>query len=200
MDNLERESSQGSLRCLYTNADSLTNKMDELTARITMDKPDVIGITETVPKSCPGEPVLSTSFVIPGYTMYSTEKGRGAALYIREGIRSVPVSVEGQEGVVAVWCSVPLTRGDQLMVGLVYRSPSSNDSDNKMLFKTLSDVLKRRYSHLLLMGDYNYPTIGWDTMTSYAGDEDSSHEFLEICKDCFLYQHVDKPTHFRGDQ
>ena len=200
MDNMEGKSCQNTLKCLYTNADSLTNKMDEFVARITTDEPDIIGITETVPKSCLEGSVMSSGFALPGYTLYSTLNGRGSALYIREGIKSVPLDVDIREGVVAVWCSIPLVHGDRLLVGLVYRSPSSGDNDNRKLFKTLTDALSRSYSHLLLMGDFNYPNINWDSMSSDAADTDSSHEFLEICKDGFLYQHVDKPTHYRGEQ
>ena len=39
-----------SLRCMYTNADSLHNKLPELAAEITVRKPDIILITEVKPK------------------------------------------------------------------------------------------------------------------------------------------------------
>ena len=38
------------IQCLYTNADTLTNKMPELKALIQDHKPSVIAITEVTPK------------------------------------------------------------------------------------------------------------------------------------------------------
>ncbi len=39
------------LNCLYTNADSLTNKLDELKGLVKDTQPDLIGITEVKPKN-----------------------------------------------------------------------------------------------------------------------------------------------------
>ena len=39
------------LKFLYTNADQFVNKRDDLLARIAGDEPDVILITEFIPKS-----------------------------------------------------------------------------------------------------------------------------------------------------
>ena len=35
-----------SLKCWYTKADSLSNKFDELKSRLSIDKPDIVAITE----------------------------------------------------------------------------------------------------------------------------------------------------------
>ena len=38
------------LKCLYTNADQFVNKRDDLVMSIAGDKPDIILITEVIPK------------------------------------------------------------------------------------------------------------------------------------------------------
>jgi len=40
------------------------------------------------------------------------------------------------------------------------------------------------------MGDFNYGEIDWETMDASA----EGGEFLEMVQDCFLTQHVMKPT------
>ena len=35
-----------SLKCWYTNADSLSNKFNELKSRLATDKPDIVAVTE----------------------------------------------------------------------------------------------------------------------------------------------------------
>ena len=40
------------LLCMYTNVDSLFNKKEELLARVNALNPDIIGITEVLPKYC----------------------------------------------------------------------------------------------------------------------------------------------------
>ena len=140
MDNMEGKGRTMSLRCVYTNADSLANKMDEFEARIREHRPDVIGVTETLPKST--STFIANSFVptLHGYTSYSTGEGRGASLFIRADITSMPLELKVCEGVVAVGCIIPLQGSDQMTIGLIYRSPSSTDMNNQNLLRALSDI------------------------------------------------------------
>ena len=49
---------------------------------------------------------------------------------------------------------------------------------------------------VLLCGDFNYGEINWD---SNKGKGRSSRKFLNVCQDCFLYQHIAAFTRCRGD-
>ena len=40
-----------SLKCWYTNVDSLSNKLDELKSKISVNKPDIVALSEIYPKS-----------------------------------------------------------------------------------------------------------------------------------------------------
>ena len=55
-----------------------------------------------------------------------------------------------------------------------------------------------KHSHVMIMGDYKYPDINWDTLTFDSAEDSPSQKFLSAYKDCFLYQHVTHPTHYRG--
>jgi hypothetical protein len=64
------------LHCIYTNADSLPNKFDELKARVqnTTEKYDIIGVTEVYTKNCrysPGKAELQ----LLGYELFCNESG-----------------------------------------------------------------------------------------------------------------------------
>jgi len=40
------------------------------------------------------------------------------------------------------------------------------------------------------MGDFNYPGIYWSTLKA----DDTGNKFLKLVLDCYLEQHVHKPT------
>ena len=74
--------------------------------------------------------------------------------------------------------------------------------NNKMLNKLLKEAKQKRYSHLLIMGDFNYKDIMWNQDWSTPSLSENSEEFLfvETLRDCYLYQHIDKPTRTRVGQ
>ena len=54
-----------------------------------------------------------------------------------------------------------LNNKDTLLVGCIYRSPNSSETNNINLLKLLREVSENRYSHKLIMGDFNFPEIDW---------------------------------------
>ena len=63
----------------------------------------------------------------------------------------------------STWCEISLGRNDKLLLGLIYRSPSSNEENNRHLRELIDVSAKLKYSHYLLMGDFNYKDINWET-------------------------------------
>jgi len=81
---------------------------------------------------------------------------------------------------------------DYLLVGAIYRSPSS-DAINS-IFKVcqlLNEVIQSHPPFLMIAGDFNYPGIDWFD-NQFSGNE-YEQQFYDI-NECTLYQHVDKPT------
>ena len=76
------------MNVLYTNADSLLCKIDELKHIVTIDKYDIIAITEVFPKYSSGLDYDSPEWCIPGYTAYKPTKktftGRCCIIYTRK--------------------------------------------------------------------------------------------------------------------
>ena len=60
------------LTCMYLNADVLTNKMTELNFIITNEKPDIVAISEVLPKNS-NRVIHKEEFIIPGYEMLARQ-------------------------------------------------------------------------------------------------------------------------------
>jgi len=90
-----------------------------------------------------------------------------------------------------IWSKVKIQKGEDLLIGVCYRSPSIEISDqrnNDMLCELTEEVRGRP---LLLMGDFNYPNIDW--LTSHGQTRDSQ-KFLNSVEENFWTQHVTEGT------
>ena len=63
---------------------------------------------------------------------------------------------------------------DKLLVGCIYRSESGSDNNNMKLRSLLGEAISKRYSHVLLMGDFNYPDMDWSNWTTKSECTDQS--------------------------
>ena len=50
----------------------------------------------------------------------------------------------------------------------------------------------------LLLEDFNYLDIDFDSYTTEEGPSDLQYEFIETIRDCYLYQHILHSTRGRG--
>ena len=119
------------LSCIYTNTDVLTNKMTELEAMIEKNKIDIIALTETLPKSYSNytQPEDFT-FVLDGYNSIQCFKGRGLCLFIKDTIKIDRISPYEDIFQTSLFVKIK-TAEDTLTLGLIYRSPTSDEEDNK---------------------------------------------------------------------
>jgi hypothetical protein len=87
-----------------------------------------------------------------------------------------------------------------MTIGLVYRSPSSTDTNNLILNTLLKSVSDAKPQNLLILGDFNYPEIEWDGNTCRASENHPATKFLHAIKESFLIEHVREPTRIRDGQ
>ena len=142
---------------MYTNLDTFCNKKPELLMRIAECQPDIIGFTEINPKHAYYE-ISVQKLMITGYDTYCNLQRRGSVLYVKASLQSLQVKMKTDVDA-SVWCSVKLHNNDSLLVGSVYRSPNAPDSDNEKFMLMINEVLQTKHSHLLIMGDFNFPEI-----------------------------------------
>lgn len=199
-----------SLKVLYTNADQLVNKRDDLSMHIAGDEPDIIMISEVIPKA-QTIPLSLALLSIPGYNLYisfdptQTNLGRsgsrGICIYTKEYLASAEVSLYKGTVIEQLWISLRLANEDKLLVGCVYLSPSGNRQHGMTeLEAMLKAVSNFNPSHILMAGDFNVPQIDWSSIHSPESPGHFSHSLIEITHDNYLTRHVTNPTRYRVGQ
>ena len=156
-----RNANKGSLSCLYSNVNSLKNKIEEFECLVAEEEPDVIGLTEVWMKEV---------YSIKGYhpvirhDRADDQKGGGVMLFIRETLEISECKELNSTGYEeAVWCMIHLSRVEKLLVGVIYRSPNSSKANNEKMNLILESAhLVNCTGNMLIMGDFNYPRINWD--------------------------------------
>ncbi|MCG8032216.1 MAG: hypothetical protein JAZ03_08575 [Candidatus Thiodiazotropha taylori] len=173
------------------------SKKEEMEIYVKENSPDIICITELLPKRS-----FFTNqeqfYQIEGYDLFSNDlsEGRGLAIYIKIRYSAVKLHIESvfKE---ALWCTIKLQNSDVLLFGCIYRSPNATEENFLQLQSLFRNVCTRRESHKLIMGDFNFREINWETITANVGEQHMSSRFIETIRDTFLFQHIKRPTRFR---
>ena len=164
----------------------------------------IVGITEVKAKN-------STLGISPAeysmewnkdYNMFhvnlENEEGRGLLMYIHNSLKveEVKMATNFQEN---LFVKVHTQANEHLLVGLIYRSPSHiSEPNNKKLREIIEEAESMKCTHCLLMGDFNYPNINWDTMTA-KNETSEEQSFIDCLQDNYFSQMVNKPTRWRGN-
>jgi len=139
----------------------------------------VIGVTESWATS----EILHSKLHINGYEVFRRDRatpnrGGGVLLYVKSTLQPIEHTVRSDFGD-SVWCKM-----GTLLIGVCYRSNNSSivgtDNDAKLCE--------------LVMGDFNFPEISWNSNTVSASGNTGSVKFFESVEDSFLSQHVQFPT------
>ena len=181
------------LKIMFTNAQSIGNKVDELRALASLLNPDIIALTETWANELAGNEL----FIIDGYDLIvrkdrnDTDMGRGGGIFIYASKKIHVWSLElnstfNQCASVRVKCD-----RENVNIHVIYRSPNSSRDNNGELNKWISEMRGTN----VLIGDFNYPEIDWENGLSGA----RSREFFETVTEKHMYQHVKEPTHASGN-
>ena len=182
-----------SISVLYTNAQSLVNKMSEMRAIATINDPDILIVTET----WTNEAISNEYLGIGGYDIIErkdrndTNKGRGGGIliYVKKVLYSWKMDCEtefNQCGVIGI-----KRNGRDLRVVGVYRSPNSTKPNDDLLCEWVAKM----NGLYVIIGDFNLPDTRWQTGCAGA----KGRRFLETMKDKFLTQHVEVATHDSGN-
>ena len=193
---------------MYTNADGLLNKRDLLTVCTNIEKPDIVMVSEVIPKA-QKLPITAQGLAIPGFrnamTNFNPEDAnlgnsgtRGLAVYIKDSLSISPVKLNSTfKEYLAI--EVSLTRSDKLLLVLIYRNRQglSDRESTDNLCKLLHELESKNASHMIIAGDFNMKEIDWNNNISHESPNHFCQLFLSCTQECFLHQHVSKPTRFR---
>ena len=181
----------------------MLNKRAELASIVQLNNPDIICVTEFLPKNY-RYPVQSSEMEIDNYKCFTNINKlschRGVLIYVKECLNAVEVDATLNEKE-SVWCEV-IFHKQKLLIGGIYRSPNSSAENdlliNKEIVKKVHD--NNKTNNIIIMGDFNYPDINWADNQSPLPNSTKSSLFIEATQDSFLHQHVYQPTHYRSDQ
>ena len=200
-----RKNDKSSLVYLSTNADVLTNKMEELVDVVKEYQPDVIGVSEVLPKNF-REQIYANQFIIDGYDMIphpniEENKGRGSILYIRSNLTHMPVEIKGSGKLFGehILQEIKIDDNESVIVALLYRSPTSDNVNNLNLIELLRELASLK-PETVSMGDVNLKYIDWENLVATNSDEsDINHTFIDCIKELDFTQHVLENTRQRGN-
>jgi hypothetical protein len=178
------------LKCFFVNARGLISKIDVLKNYVAELKLDVIGIAETFLN----DEVMLSEISIEGFTIYRKDrcnfkegKAGGVILYIKNEITSYECNDLNQSESESIWCTLKVDNTTSLTVGVCYRSQAASEQELKELFRTIETASK---GSVLIMGDFNYPKIDWNTLEC----DSTGIRFRDLLLDNYLCQHVTEPT------
>ena len=163
----------------------------------------MILITEVLPKShC--NTISSSRLSLDDYNAFfnfdpdgnqPATNTRGVCIYVS---KRIPVSEYHFSSCFQehIWISISLKSHDSLLVGCIYRSPSSESlSSSDSLCELLKSIPSDKFSHILICGDFNYPNIDWSLSSAPSCCEQL---FLDTVQDLYLFQHVLETTRNRN--
>ena len=129
---------------LYTNADTLSNKVEELQSLMSVHKPHVVVVTESLPKNCAHPEAYFQQ--VEGYTLLvNTNYKRGIFFYVHSLLKYTEVNdplVLSISECLVVGVKFPRST-NSIRIVAVYRSPSVNElspNNNANLLQYLHNV------------------------------------------------------------
>ena len=162
--------------------------------------PDIITITEAKPKSlryC----ITPSELNLDGFNVFSTnldsDTGRGMVTYISKSLNTTEVDLN-KEFIEFQCHDIQLHKDDKVRLLTIYRSPNSLSGNNDNLVSLLDSLSTNELDNLIILGDFNFPTIDWSTTSCNGPATSPPQKFLDCLQEHFWHQHIDKPTRVRG--
>ena len=146
--------SNNGFKCLHLNVHSLLPKMDEIRNMVSDLKIHCLSINETfLDKS-----IYDSEVNIENFSIFRNDRNRnggGVALYIHTDL--IPSQTNFNIETESIWAHIKLN-GDTLIIGSIYRPPSSNSEYHTTLLHEL-DFIYSHGSDIIAMVDLNYDLL-----------------------------------------
>ena len=180
----------------YTNTDGLLNKLDELKLIVDEKNPDIIAITEVMPKN---KEILTVNEIsIPGYDNFTNKNPkRGVIIYAKSQLNAVEcLDLNENNFEENTWIHFTNKDKKSTLIGCLYKSPNTTKENEEELCKLIRNDKINSFDKVCIVGDFNYPNINWKGTNE--GQKES--KFIDSINDAFLVQMVERPTRHREGQ
>ena len=181
------------IKCLLINARSIVKKVDDFKILLIEEGYDMVFVTESWTQAHIGDAEIN----VEGYDLFrkdrKTSRGGGCLIFTKKHLKitlieDLTFNFESE----SVWCMCK-TCDYELAIGVCYRNTSACDIEEENLHDCIK-VACDRYKNIIIVGDFNHPTIKWDELHT----QKEGLNFLNLTLDCFLTQHVSEPTRGRN--
>ena len=183
---------------MYTNAEALVCKCDELKIRVKEKKPDIIFVSESWIQDHDSPSLYSLEgFECKTYANSREIRG-GVCIYSKTNLcveDCTELNSMKVDDALWLWIKCDEVR---VLTGVIYRKNNSGRDMNSKLLECIRKASEIANSNLLICGDFNLPRINWKTQSTCQSGTSYSSEFLEILTNCLLKQNVTLPTRRRG--
>jgi hypothetical protein len=178
------------LSCMYFNARSIMNKLDEVELAIRDENLDIVMITETWLL----DSILTSEINIDGYTVFRKDRndvnktrGGGVIVYVKNEYNVLErEDLYEQLFPESIFCLL-IFNGVKTLLGVCYRPPDSLKVNDEALYSLISRVSRE---NVIIVGDFNFAELKWDVVDNLP----DGHPFITCLQDNFLEQLVDEPT------
>lgn len=169
------------LKVLFSNVDSLSNKCSEFEAYLSLENPDVIGLCEILPKNAVDKHSIE-NINLNRYIKFvpSVQGERGVILFVKNSLKANKVKILENSYQEAIWCEIVISNSDKLLIGLVYRSPSSSAENNDKLISVINNIMGLNYTHYLFFCDFNFKEIDWNSLV-FSRKHAPIYNIFELC-------------------
>jgi len=149
--------------------------------------------TEVKPKiAC-----YKTTEAVAGYELHTAELSSkdstwGTCVYTlnMQQARKPQMTTEIKE---STWIKIRLETNDDFLACCIYSSLQSDNLNNERLRNLMQEVSKRSSTYALIVGDFNYPNVDWNTQKTEGDSTDGEdYKIVESFRDGYWFQHVTK--------
>lgn len=133
---------------------------------------------------------------LPNFTLFRSDRknarGGGVLIAARRHLSCTHLNVSSDLEIIWLICRAA---PESVLLGVCYRPPHKTPNFSRQLNDILATLTTEHpNAHILLFGDFNYPTINWDNNAHTVDNRAETREFIDICSNFDLTQLVLNPT------
>ena len=160
--------------------------------------PDLIILSEVKPKNNRFN-ISASEFKLDHYSSLSNlqcSNGRGLLIYVKDcyTFSQVSTNIPFSEHMLVQL----VLNSKTINILVIYRSPNSSEVNNNELISLINNTYHLNSDELIILGDFNYPSINWNTLSTDKHPHSAEYSILKCVLDNSLLQYVTSPTRQRG--